>query len=96
MIAETDPSLVAVLVAAISALGLILVAMVPIMWSTRRHAKEANEAVNCRPKGSPKIADEVTMIAREVKALARDVREVRKEQAAVAVALGKHLADEDG
>lgn len=101
-----DPSLTPIIVALIGALGLVIVAivgMLPLLISTRRHAKEANQAVNCRPAGTPKIADEVSTIALEVKGLATsqariqtDLREVRKEQAAVAVALGQHLAEDKG
>ena len=82
-----------VLVALIGALGLILVAVIPLLVSTRKHAKGANEAVNNKPKNEPTIADEVSQIAHAVKHLTREVREIRKEQAAVAVALGRHLAD---
>lgn len=90
-----DPSIVPILVAGITALGLILVAMVPLLISTRRHAKEANEAVNNRPKHEPTIREEVSQIARDVTWLAGEVHEVRKDQAAMAVALGEHLANGD-
>lgn len=87
MFAEGAPdATVAVLVAGITALGLILVAVIPLLWSTRKHAKEANEAVNCRPKDAPKISEVVDGIA-------TDLREVRHEQAALALMLGAHIAE---
>lgn len=84
-----EDALVAILVALIGALGLVLVAVIPLMVSTRRHAKEANEAVNCKPKDSPRIADVVDHIA-------SDVRELRHEQAHLAVMFGAHVAEHRG
>lgn len=91
----SNDTLVPILVALIGALGLVLVAVIPLLVSTRRHAKETNHAVNNKPKHEPTIADEVSQINRAMKRLTAEVHEVRKEQAAVAVALGKHLADGD-
>lgn len=88
-----EGDLVAILVALIGALGLVLVAVVPLLVSTRRHAKQANEAVNNKAKDEPRIADVVDEIARVVLVLSDDVSEIRREQAAVAVELGRHLAE---
>lgn len=79
---------VAVLVALIGALGLVLVAIIPLLVSTRRHAKEANLAVNCKPPDAPKLSEVVDRIA-------EDVHELRHEQASLATMFAQHLAERD-
>jgi len=68
------------------ALALILVALIgqtgiiaPLLWSTRRHAKEANEAVNCKPKSAPRISEVVDTTAADVAKIAANLTEIRSE-----------------
>lgn len=93
----SNGALVPILVALIGALGLVLVSVIPLMVSTRRHAKQANEAVNCRPDGSPRIAEQVDTVLAELcdfrYSMLGEVRDLRKEQASLAVLLGHHIAE---
>lgn len=84
-----DGSLVPILVALIGALGLVLVALIPLLVSTRRHAKGANEAVNQKHPSEPRIADVVDQIA-------ADVREQRHDLADLANIVGEHIAEHRG
>lgn len=79
---------VLVICALIAQVGVVL----PVLISARNHARQANEAVNCRPEGKPKLADVVDDIAADVGELKSEVAEVRQDQALLAVAFGEHLS----